>query len=91
MTAKASISLTDSQAAFAREQVAQGRYPSLSAVLQRGLELLRADTELHDSALKALLEQRAKGPFISMEEGRRQTERMIARKRRALTRKRDAV
>ncbi len=31
------------------------------------------------AALKALLEQRAKGPFISMEESDAQIERMIAR------------
>ncbi len=97
MTAKASISLTDSQEAFARELVAQGRYPSLSAVLQHGLELLRSQSETQEAelavlkalearargpsdpaALKALLEERAKGPFISMEEGRRQTARMLA-------------
>lgn len=84
MTAKASISLTDAQEAFARELVAQGRYPSLSAVLQHGLELLRAQTEKHDSelaALKALLEKRAMGPFISMEESDAEIDAMIARKR----------
>ncbi len=81
MTAKASISLTDSQDAYARELVARGKYSSLSAVLQHGLEMLRAETEAQDAelaALKALLEERAKGPFISMEEGRKQTERIIA-------------
>jgi antitoxin ParD1/3/4 len=94
MTAKASISLTDAQEAYARELVARGRYPSLSAVLQHGLEMLRAETEARDAelaALKALLEERARGPFISMEEGRKQTQRMLARKRAALGRKRNAV
>lgn len=84
MTAKASISLTDSQEAFARELVAQGRYPSLSAVLQHGLEMLRAETEAKDAelaALKALLEERAKGPFISMEESDAEIDAMIERKR----------
>ena len=37
MSVKASISLTETQEAFARELVAQGRYSSLSAVLQQGL------------------------------------------------------
>jgi antitoxin ParD1/3/4 len=81
MTAKASISLTDSQEAYARELVARGRYSSLSAVLQHGLEMLRAETEAQDAelaALKALLEERAKGPFISMEESDAEIERMIA-------------
>ena len=94
MTAKASISLTDSQDAYARELVAQGRYPSLSAVLQHGLEMLRAETEARDAelaALKALLQERAKGPFISMEESDAEIEQMIARKRAAVLQSRDAV
>ena len=36
MSVKASISLTEAQEAFARELVADGRYPSRSAVLQQG-------------------------------------------------------
>lgn len=81
MTVKTSISLTDAQEAYARGLVEQGRYPSLSAVLQQGLEMLRSETEAKDAeiaALRALLEERAKGEFISIEEGRKQTERMIA-------------
>ncbi len=64
MTAKASISLTDAQETFARELVAKGRYPSLSAVLQHGLEMLRAETEAKDAQLAVLkaLEERARGP-----------------------------
>ena len=94
MTAKVSISLTDSQDAYARELVARGRYPSLSAVLQHGLEMLRAETEARDAelaALKALLQERAKGPFISREESDAELERMIASKRAAVLRSRDAV
>jgi antitoxin ParD1/3/4 len=90
MTAKASISLTDAQEAYARDLVARGKYPSLSAVLQQGLEMLRAETEAQDAelaALRALLEERANGKFISMEEGRERTQRMIARKRAALAKK----
>jgi antitoxin ParD1/3/4 len=85
MTVKTSISLTDAQEAYARELVARGRYPSLSAVLQHGLEMLRAETEAKDAelaALKALLEERAKGPFLSMEESDAEIERMISRKRK---------
>jgi antitoxin ParD1/3/4 len=87
MTAKTSISLTDAQEAYARELVAQGRYPSLSAVLQHGLELLRAERELGEAetaALRALLEERRRGPFISIKDGQKRTEKMIAaRKARA--------
>lgn len=81
MTAKTSISLTDTQEAYARELVAQGRYPSLSAVLQHGLELLRAERELGEAetaALRALLEERRRSPFISIKEGQKRTEKMIA-------------
>ncbi len=81
MTVKTSISLTDAQEAYARKLVEEGRYSSLSAVLQQGLELLRLETEAKEAeiaALRALLEERANGEFISMEEGRKQTERMIA-------------
>lgn len=82
MSVKASISLTEAQEAYARELVAQGRYPSLSAVLQQGLELLRAQSETTD-ALRALLAGRQAGPFLSAEEGRQATQDMIARKRAA--------
>lgn len=67
MTVKSSISLTDQQDAFARRLVAEGRYSSLSAVIQQGLELLRRDFEATD-ALRALLEQRRKEPSMSFEE-----------------------
>lgn len=81
MTAKTSISLTDSQEAFARELVERGRYPSLSAVLQHGLELLRSQREADEAetaALRALLEERSRGPFIGTRESRKRMERMIA-------------
>jgi antitoxin ParD1/3/4 len=94
MTVKTSISLTDQQEAFAREMVAQGRYPSLSAVLQHGLEMLRSETETKDAELallKALLEKRAQGPFISMEESEAEIREMIARKRETLLKKSNAL
>lgn len=87
MTVKASISLTDAQDAYARSLVNGGRYPSLSAVLQRGLDLLRDDTEARDTelaALRAILEERRAGRFISLAEGRTRTARMIAAKKAAL-------
>lgn len=87
MTVKASISLTDAQDAFARGLVTAGRYPSLSAVLQRGLELLREEAvarEAEAAALRALLDERACGPFVDVDEGRARTEAMLARKRAEL-------
>ena len=83
MSVKTSISLTNSQEAFARTLVAAGTYPSLSAVLQRGLDLLRTDTELKAAelaALKALLDARREGTFVSTEEARARTARMLAAK-----------
>jgi antitoxin ParD1/3/4 len=71
MSVKSSISLTDEQAAFARAMVEAGRYASVSAVIQQGLELLRTkteDEELERAALRQLLDRRRKSPFISSEE-----------------------
>ncbi len=68
MTIKSSISLRDDQHAFAKTLVAGGRFPSVSAVVQQGLDLLRqqdADAAADRAALLALLAERASGPFIS--------------------------
>lgn len=84
MSVKASISLTDSQDAFARDLVARGRYSSLSAVLQDGLELLRGRHESEraaSEALRLLVEERRAGRFVDAAEGERRTAAMIARKR----------
>ena len=87
MAVKCSISLTDEQHAFARALVAAGRYPSLSAVLQRGLDLLRQRTDAEEvevEALRELLSRHRTGRFVC---GQRMDERldaMIADKRRAL-------
>jgi antitoxin ParD1/3/4 len=62
MTVKSSISLTDEQHSFANELVKAGRYSSVSAVLQQGINLLpqrMQDDDLHRAALKALLDQRS--------------------------------
>lgn len=86
MTVKSSVSLTDEQAAFAREMVAAGRYASVSAVIQQGLEMLRSKTEdeaLERAALRALLgRRRREGPFISAAEMDERIDAMIERKRR---------
>ncbi len=83
MSVKTSISLTGSQEAYARDMVARGRYPSLSAVLQHGLELLKLETEAQEAelaALRALLTDRRGDEFVSIEQGRERTERMMASK-----------
>jgi antitoxin ParD1/3/4 len=86
MSVKASVSISAQQEAFARELVRQGRYASLSAVVQRGLDLLRQETEAREAelaALRTLLAERAAGEFVTVAEGRAATEAMIAAKRRA--------
>ena len=86
MTIKSSISLTDEQDAFARALVEEGRYASLSAVLQQGLELLRDKTEgeeLERQALRAVLEKRRDGTFVSGAEMKNSIAAVAQRKRRA--------
>jgi len=86
MSVKASVSITNQQESFARKLVEDGRFPSLSAVVQRGLELVREETELKDAelaALKTLIERRAEGEFVTMEESHRRVEAMIEAKKKA--------
>jgi antitoxin ParD1/3/4 len=80
MTVKTSISLTDEQEAYARGLVASGQYPSLSAVLQRGLEMLRRDEEAREAELvlmRRLIDQRRAGTFVSLEEGEAEIRAML--------------
>jgi antitoxin ParD1/3/4 len=68
MSLKSSISLRDDQYAFAKTLVAGGRFASVSAVVQQGLDLLRqqeADGTMDRAALLALLAERAAGAFVS--------------------------
>jgi antitoxin ParD1/3/4 len=84
MSVKASVSISDQQDIFARRLVEEGRYASLSAVVQRGLELLRQETELKDAelaALRDLLTERGQGKFVSVEDGKDRTAAMIAAKK----------
>jgi antitoxin ParD1/3/4 len=84
MTVKTSVSISNQQDAFARKLVEDGRFSSVSAVVQHGLELLREETELKDAelaALKTLIADRMKGEFVSLEEGRERTKALMAAKR----------
>lgn len=68
MTIKSSISLRDDQHAFAKALVDGGRFPSVSAVVQQGIDLLRqqdADAQADRAALRALLAEREAGAFVS--------------------------
>ena len=84
MTVKSSISLTDEQHAFARTLVEAGRYPSVSAVLQQGVDLLRRhmeDEEMERAALADIMAQRRSGAFVSGDEMDMRLKRMLNKKR----------
>jgi len=86
VTVKSSISLTDEQHAFARALVEAGRYTSVSAVLQQGVDMLRQRMdaeEVETAALRALLSRRREGEFVGPEEIDARLKAMIADKRRA--------
>lgn len=86
MTVKSSISLNDDQHAFAKTLVESGRFPSVSAVLQQGIELLRErmeDQALERAALAEILGKRRSGPFLSATRMESRLSRMIDKKRRA--------
>jgi antitoxin ParD1/3/4 len=71
MTVKSSISLSDDQHAFARTLVEAGRFPSVSAVLQQGVDLLRRQMEdeaLERAALADVMAQRRSGAFVTGDE-----------------------
>lgn len=84
MTVKSSISLTDERHGFAKTLVAAGRFTSVSAVLQRGVELLRdqiGDEALERAALVEILEQRKGGKFVSATAMDARLSRLLERKR----------
>ena len=86
MPVKCSILLTDEQHAFAKSLVEAGRYPSLSAALRQGVDLMRQkmNTEkLETAAVRALLSRRRKGRFVGADEMDTRLAAMIADKRRA--------
>ena len=86
VTVKSSISLTDEQHAFARSLVETGRYSSLSAVLQQGVDLLRRRMdaeELETAALRELLSRRREGTFVGAQGMDARLAGMVADKRRA--------
>ena len=86
MTVKSSISLSDEQHYFAKTLVDAGRFPSVSAVLQQGVELLRQQMEteaVERAALAEILKQRRAGKFISGAKMDVSLSRMLTRKRQA--------
>lgn len=87
MSVKASVSISEQQDAYVRDLVNQGRFSSVSAVVQQGLDLLRKQEEIElieAEALKILLEERQAGQFLSSSDFAQRTDDMIARKRQDL-------
>ena len=86
MTVKSSISITDEHYAFAKALVDTGRYASVSAVFQQGINLLRQRLDVEDLERRALYEvlsRRRAGEFVGAEEMDDRLSRMLAEKRRA--------
>jgi len=86
MTVKSSFSLANDQHAFAKTLVEAGRFPSMSAVMQQGVELLRQQLEaesMERAALAEVLKQRRAGKFISASAMDERIAAMLARKRQA--------
>ena len=84
MTVKSWISLTDEQHAFARELVSAGRYPSVSAMVEQGIELLEMHAEAESMEIEAftlVLGERRRGVFLSSEEMGKRVTAMVERKR----------
>ena len=86
MTVECLISLTDDQHSFIKMLVESGRFPSVSAAVQQGIELLQQKVEdeaLERAALGAILGNRRSGPFLSRARMDSALSKMIAKKRRA--------
>ena len=85
MTVKSSISLTGEQYAFAKALVDTGRYASVSAVIQQGIERLRQRLDVEDlerRALYEILSRRRSGEIVGAKEMNKRLSRMLAGKRR---------
>ena len=86
MTIKSSVSLTDDQYTFAKALVAAGQFPSVSAVLQQGVEILRQKREdeiLERQALRTLLASRVQQPRLDVASFDQRLSQMLDAKQRA--------
>ena len=85
MSVKASVSISEQQERYVRGLVEDGRYSSVSAVVQQGLDLLQKKTDAEETEIKAiklLLNERKAGSFESGEKFSNRIDDMIATKRR---------
>lgn len=87
MTIECSISLTDEHHSFAKALVDTGRYASVSAVIQQGIEDRRQRLEVDDLERRTrckILSRRRSGEFVGAEEMDERLRRMLAGKRPAI-------
>ncbi|MFN3314917.1 MAG: type II toxin-antitoxin system ParD family antitoxin [Hyphomonas sp.] len=85
MTVRMTISLPDGLAEMVERLVAEGRYASHSDVIRDGLRALEERRAAHEeklALLRADLQARLEGEFISHEEMSRRVEHMLADKNR---------
>ena len=85
MRVESAIPLTGEQHAFAEELVRSGRYASVSAVIQQGIDLLKQrleDEDLERKALRQVLSRRRSGNFVGAGEMDARLNKMISDKRR---------
>lgn len=85
MSVKASVSISEQQERYARGLVEDGRYSSVSAVVQQGLDLLQKKTDAEEAetaALKLLLIERQSGSFESSKRFSNRIDNMLTAKRR---------
>jgi antitoxin ParD1/3/4 len=85
MSVKASVSISEQQERYVRGLVEDGRYSSVSAVVQQGLDLLQKKTDAEEAeveALKLLLSERQAGSFESGEKFKTRIGDMLNAKRR---------
>jgi antitoxin ParD1/3/4 len=84
MTVKPTVSLTDQGYALAKSLVENGKFASVSAVLQYGLRLVEREEQTHAARLEAIrrdLEMRAREPALSAEELDAKVDVMLAERR----------
>ena len=86
MRVKSTVDLTGEHYVFAEELVRSGRYASVSAVIQQGIDLLKQrmeDQVLEGKALRQVLSRRSSGNFVGADEMDIRLNKMFSDKRRA--------
>jgi len=86
MTVKPTISLTDHGYHFAKSLVENGKFASVSAVMQYGLRLVEREDEEHSTHLESIrnnLEHRANEPTLTGQDIDAELETMLVKKRQA--------